>query len=684
MTNAISIFNICISNLVSRLTYLPANAFFFYSSIKNIMYKKNYFLVVVILLGILNPNRISSQTLNKSILGTQDEHSLPVTSAFDMEEEWVSDSEINTFVPFVIGEMDNNENGSEVLAVRNVGDRFSEPNMFYILDGVNGNVKYQPNTLPISSFSKGYSIGDTDRDGLTEFFYVVSGVDANYRRLVSYEYNPAGINPNGSGNGTFELQWMSNERITAGLPVNRTWFVEDFSTALADFNQDGIPEVYVANEIFNAVTGERIATGGSNSIGSFLYDVYSGHSHPHAYPVAVDVIPDGDCDDCAGLELVAGNQVYSVNITTGTMTVIKEAPNGLPDGMTSIADYDLDGDLDGIITYTSSNGSYLYVWDLETETQIGNTHTVTTDTPSGAFRRSVSNVTISDFDGDNRPEMGVCANGIFQVVDDYTVNIDGIGGVIWSIITDDRSGLTGATSFDFNGDGRDEVVYRDETNLRIISGTNGDNLASIPCGSVTGSEYPIVVDLDNDNESEIVCSCGDPGYTRFGAMKTFQSQGTPWVSTRNIWNQYPYFVVNINDNMTIPIQQQQHQLIGNLSGGSTYQLNAFLKQAELFENDSEVVLPGLDIQTEIILNSGNVDVFPNPASEKFEIHVTDFHGKTNINIYDVYGRLFFQKEIFINQNLFTMPVDSRSFPAGTYFISLKDEKTKNITRVIVR
>ena len=52
-------------------------------------------------------------------------------------------------------------------------------------------IKCQPNTLPISSFSKGFSIGDTDQDGLTEFFYIVSGVDENYRRLVSYEFNPA-------------------------------------------------------------------------------------------------------------------------------------------------------------------------------------------------------------------------------------------------------------------------------------------------------------------------------------------------------------------------------------------------------------------------------------------------------------------------------------------------------------
>lgn len=87
---------------------------------------------------------------------------------------------------------------------------------------------------------------------------------------------------------------------------------------------------------------------------------------------------------------------------------------------------------------------------------------------------------------------------------------------------------------------------------------------------------------------------------------------------------------------------------------------------------------------ETIIDNEDIAVFPNPAAEKFEIHIIDFYGKTNVNIYDVYGRSFFQKEIFINQNLFTMPVDSRSFAAGTYFIVIKNEKTNNISRVIVR
>ena len=41
--------------------------------------------------------------------------------------------------------------------------------------------------------------------------------------------------------------------------------------SLADFNYDGTPEVYVGNEIYDAITGTRLATGGANNIGNNIY-----------------------------------------------------------------------------------------------------------------------------------------------------------------------------------------------------------------------------------------------------------------------------------------------------------------------------------------------------------------------------------------------------------------------------
>lgn len=110
-------------------------------------------------------------------------------------------------------------------------------------------------------------------------------------------------------------------------------------------------------------------------------------------------------------------------------------------------------------------------------------------------------------------------------------------------------------------------------------------------------------------------------------------------------------------------------------------LNAFLKQAASF-NDAEFISPSSNTQTASISDSYNVKVFPNPATNNFETLLTDFYGKTNISIYDLYGRLFFQKEIFIDQNSFTEAIDSRFFSVRAYFISIKDEKNSNVSRII--
>ncbi len=90
------------------------------------------------------------------------------------------------------------------------------------------------------------------------------------------------------------------------------------------------------------------------------------------------------------------------------------------------------------------------------------------------------------------------------------------------------------------------------------------------------------------------------------------------------------------------------------------------------------------VGTETIIDNENISVSPNPATENFEIALIGFYGKTNINIYDLYGRLYFQKEIFINQNSFTEPIDSRFLSVGTYFISIKNEKSTNVTRIIIK
>ncbi len=613
----------------------------------------------------------------------------PVGSiGFDLTTEWTSNVDVTDISQLFTGDLDGEPDGvPEVVAMKDLIYNVSETNSIYVLSGTDGSLKYHPNTLSIHNRNKGLALGDVDKDGLGEFYYVTADDEAtgNSRKIACYEYDPAGINPAGTGTGSFTLQWTSSSQITCGLSGGELFAVEDFAVGLVDFNYDGIPEVYVGNEIYNAITGQLISTGGTNSIGSWNQGGFSTDYHVTAVTIAADVLPDSFCPDCDGIELIAGNQIYSVNIGSGIQTVVQQAPGGLPDGTTALADYDLDGDLDAVITSNDGTNSFLYIWDLQTSAQIGGTHIVANTTSIGYH--PINLPIIADFDGDDRPEIGVCGHLVFQVVEDHTVDISGTGGVLWNITTTDVSGQTGASVFDFNGDGVSEVVYRDEDSLRVMSGPTGVNLAAFPCGSATGGEYPVIADIDNDGQTEILCNCTDS----FGSTRTqaFKSNLLPWVPTRKVWNQYAYFNVNINDDLTIPRQQQSQHLLGAPTAGTTGVLNNFLQQSPMLDDLGNELFPSADLSISTV-----VDASLCVSNSTIDLEITISNNGSSIAPSDIPLAIYDADPRVSNANLlgttisasiidtassiiinYTLDVSSLTFPTNIYIVVNDDGNT---------
>jgi hypothetical protein len=58
--------------------------------------------------------------------------------------------------------------------------------------------------------------------------------------------------------------------------------------------------------------------------------------------------------------------------------------------------------------------------------------------------------------------------------------------------------------FDFEGDGAVEIIYGDEVTLRIYRGTDGTGLWGVFSTSGTLYEFPVVVDVDADDNAEMV------------------------------------------------------------------------------------------------------------------------------------------------------------------------------------
>ncbi|MCF8248100.1 MAG: gliding motility-associated C-terminal domain-containing protein [Saprospiraceae bacterium] len=171
--------------------------------------------------------------------------------------------------------------------------------------------------------------------------------------------------------------------------------------------------------------------------------------------------------------------------------------------------------------------------------------------------------------------------------------------------TTDYSGLTGITMFDFNQDGKQELVYRDETTLRIIEGATGATLASYPLKSGTWLEYPVVADVDNDGQAKILVNGYEDDNNIQVKIYCFETAGAPWAPARSVWNQYGYHVTNVNDDLTIPRQEQNMAM--PLEGyGDCLQptcpapYNAFMAQATYRTQQGCVQFPAVDLQLQAL------------------------------------------------------------------------------------
>lgn len=188
---------------------------------------------------------------------------------------------------------------------------------------------------------------------------------------------------------------------------------------------------------------------------------------------------------------------------------------------------------------------------------------------------------IADFDGDGRMEFASGGLDSITVFDlDCTPSFfnergceNGRGdpranGVLWQgRVQGARSGLA---VFDFDGDGRSEVVYGDQCFMRVYDGGTGNVLFSAPRRSTTQWEYPVIADTDGDGSSKIVIASNDndptvtcPGTDPRNQNAVVNSAATHgitvwaeadnrWAGSRPVWNQHNYYITNVRDDGTIP------------------------------------------------------------------------------------------------------------------------------------
>lgn len=373
--------------------------------------------------------------------------------------------------------------------------------------------------------------------------------------IVYYLYldrGVAAINANGT------LKWTS-----PGFQTTNT-FYNYGSLSIADLDADGSPEVIARRVVLNS--NGTIKWSKANDF-FHLFD-----------SVAADIDHDGL------QEVVLGGEVYRHDGTPYGQGF------GLVSGNASFANFDDDEFPEivvanyGTIRLLDHNGQQLW----------------SQPTPGGRG----SSALIADVNGDGVPEIGIAG------ASRYTV-FRADGSVLWMRVIVDPSGATGSTAFDFNADGKVEIVFHDQQELFVFNGETGASIYEVEHRSTTGAEQPIVADIDSDGHAEIIV-VSDLSPTI--GVRVFENIDDSWVPTRSIWNQHKYHITNINDDTSIPrVPERSWQRNNN------FRVNAFLDRnpldsADLTVGFLRIVDGGAGQPVVLSARIGNAGLIPSKAT----------------------------------------------------------------------
>lgn len=371
----------------------------------------------------------------------------------------------------------------------------------------------------------------------------------------------------------------------------------DYATVVgfADFNNDGSPELYVRNKIFDLATGQLLLTVNTTNQGATYAHVGSSTSSISdrmqlAASLACDIVGDSKC------ELLLGNKIYSIDITntSGTAgnsaTLYATAPStgyqSIPaDGHAQVADFNLDGYLDVLLScrpnVDNQGKIYAYVWDVHNST-------VSAPIAQSVSQPGKSIPLIADIDNDDSLEVVIHCGVPGQNVRAYKYHASSSSfSLLWTKGFSEDSYSNGLTLFDFNQDGENELLICDQNNISIVNGSTPalaqNAIAIFPFKEVTTMQYPVIVDVNNDGAAEIVFVGNETTATIQGSLNILHSGGTPWAPARPVWNQYMYNSTNVNKDLSIPAVpfNNAHVFIDNTGGNTVFRrpFNNFLQQA---------------------------------------------------------------------------------------------------------
>ena len=381
-----------------------------------------------------------------------------------------------------------------------------------------------PTDTPILLADSHPAAGDLNGDGWPEVVAAIRGGG-----MIAYE-----------GDGS--VLWESDEPSSSEFNPNG-------SIAIADLEGDGTPEIVVGRAVLDNM-GELLWVGREDR----------GMNGQGPLSCVADLDMDGE------QEVIAGRTAYRAD-----GSVWWEA-TGSGQGFCAIADVYAGAvpGMDGSPEVIRMSAGYLYILAGTTGERL-----LRWRVPGSSDRGGAP--TVADFDGDGLAEIGVAGSSRYIVYDP-----DAEAELWRHDIEDDSSYVTSSTVFDFNGDGTAEVIYNDEQRFMVFNGPDGELLFEEWNPSRTRTEQPVVADVDNDGNAEIIFSANAESSAagsripaalrptqRVGGLEIWGSADDAWVPAPTIWNQHTYHITNVNPDGTIPAAEEPSWVVHN-----TYRSNA--------------------------------------------------------------------------------------------------------------
>ena len=470
--------------------------------------------------------------------------------------------------------------------------------------------------------------GDIDADGKVE----IIGHKRSSNRLIAFE-----------NDGSYK--WDSDN-----FAVDCEWG----GPAIADMDQDGIPEIVMGRTVFDqngSLKWEGDYGGGKN-----------GRWGPLSCLANVDM--------SGGLELIAGNSVYH---SDGSVYWQKASPSGpnfvgpqTEDGFSAVGNFD--GDSYPEIVLVARGNLYVFEHDGTLKTGPIPIPGANADPtyPGGP-------PTIYDYDSDGQAEIGVASR-------EHYVVFESNGIIRWSYpINESSSGVSGSTVFDLSSDGSPEVIHCDQDMIRMFDASSGALLWERKHSTHTAMEFPVIADIDKDGHAELLTVSSPYGGKNYNGLFAFGLDWgvNPWLDARRTWNQHTYHITNVNSDGSIPRVESPNW--------ATY--NSFRCQVNdpLGINETEKLAKRV--------GSLSVTVMPNPFSVSTTVVFESGSDQSNLveelNVYDCTGRKVRSFDLHsdgVSLSNFTWDGtddDGRSLPTGVYIISAYPQGARVDAKVII-